>query len=538
MTVAIRQRPSAFRARRRRRNLVVLRAGDASLHEQWLAGPMPRTWDLVVSYFGDDPHRFRADDVLRLDRKGPKWPALHHVLTVDLADSIDDYDYIWLPDDDLATDTATVNELFEYAARYRLPLAQPALTEDSYYTHEITLVDRRFELRYTNFVEIMAPCFRQDFLRRCLPTFDATQTGWGLDFHWPRFVGDTSSIAIVDAVTVRHTRPVGGPNLTAARAAGVNPWTEYHDYLARHGIDDLRTRVYRGIGAGRPRPADDPTAICVTVDRPQSWLRAWFDHHAAHADLIIVYSDDPAVRAFAAGREHPVLVCDNVVPAADPVEREVANIHAAVATARAAGMAWLLPLGPRELFHDDGRRRWQIPGAGQVSFIAHEAVPRPHPVEDPFHECTVFRVSGLSPFLDAPANRSAVRLDAEIAPVDRHGFTGFTAASGTVTAPMILHYPYPSFESWLDRAAEAASNGGAMARDFAHFSRDLLQVAVAHGRLDGARACFLAEIPCAGMVDRMVRDGELMRVVPGLVNGRCTDRAAVAARQDRPNIRC
>ncbi|WP_162272805.1 DUF707 domain-containing protein [Nocardia lijiangensis] len=512
MTTAVRQPSSAFRATGRRRNLVVLRAGDASLHEQWLAGPVPRTWDLVVSYFGDDPHRYRTGDVLRLDRKGPKWPALHHVLTVDLAESIDDYDYIWLPDDDLATDTAAVNAIFEYAARYRLSLSQPALTEDSYYTHEITLVDRRFDLRYTNFVEIMAPCFRREFLLRCLPTFDATQTGWGLDFHWPRFVPDTSSIAIVDAVTVRHTRPVGGPNLTAARAAGVNPWTEYHDYLVRHEISDLTTRVHRGVGAGHRRPTDEPTAICVTVDRLRPGLTAWLDHYAAHADLIIVYSDDPAVRAFAEAAEHPVLVCDNAVPDADPVEREVANIHAAVATARAADMAWLLPLGPRELFYDDGRRRWQIPGAGQVTFLAHEAVPMMHPVDDPFRECTVFRVSGCSPFLDAPANRSAVRLDCDIAPADKHGFIGFTGASGTVTAPLILHYPYPSFESWMARAAEAASSGGSMARHFAHYSRDLLQVAVAHGRLDGARACFQAEIPCEGMVDRMVQAGELMRV--------------------------
>ncbi|PXX61694.1 hypothetical protein DFR70_108252 [Nocardia tenerifensis] len=511
---SIRRRRSVFRASGRRRNLVVLRAGDTSLHEQWLAGPEPRNWDLVVSYFGDVPHRYRTGDVRRLDRKGAKWPALHHVLAVDLAESIDDYDYIWLPDDDLATDTASINAMFDYAARYRLSLAQPALTEDSYYTHEITLVDRRFDLRYTNFVEIMAPCFHREFLLHCLPTFATTQTGWGLDFHWPRFVRDTSSIAIVDAVTVRHTRPVGGPNLTAARAAGVNPWTEYYDYLRQHAIDDLTTRVYRGIGTGGARPANDPTALCVTVDRLEPPLTVWLDHHAAHADLIIVYSDDPAVRALVASLDHRIVLCDNSNSAADPVERELANIHRAVATARAADMAWLLPLGPRELFHDDGRRRWQIPGAGQVTFIAHEALPLPHPVADPFRECTVFRVSGVSPFLDAPANRSAVRLDVGVVPVDKHGFTGFTGASGTVTAPMILHYPYPSFESWLARATEAASGGGAMARQFAQYSRDLLQVAVAHGRLDGARACFLAEIPCDGMVDRMVAAGELMRTVP------------------------
>ncbi|MGC4994850.1 hypothetical protein [Nocardia salmonicida] len=500
-----------------RRNLVVLRAGDASLHEQWLAGPHPRTWDMVVSYFGDDPDRYRVDGITRIDRKGPKWPALHHVLTVDLAGVIENYDYIWLPDDDLAADTSTINELFEYAAQYDLSLAQPALTEDSFFSHEITLVDRRFELRHTNFVEIMAPCFSQEFLNRCLPTFDTTQTGWGLDFHWPRFITDSSSIAIVDSVTVRHTRPVGGPNYAAVRAAGVDPWAEYCEYLVTHNISDLTTRVHRGVGSsGRRAGALEPTAVCVTIDRWRPELTAWFHFHSGQAELIIVYTHDPDVRTAVntLGDEQPVLLRDNTASRGDPIGREVADIADAVETATAAGMQWLLPLGPDELFYDDGRRRWQIPGAGQVTFIGHEAVPSAVPVTDPIHDCTIFRISGRSPFLDTPANRSAVRLGPDVAPVDEYGFTGFDGRHGTVTAPMILHYPYPSFDSWLARAEEVAEFGGTKARQFAHHSRELLQVAVAHGELSGARACFQAGIPSDGMVDRMVLAGELMRVEP------------------------
>ncbi|MGW5457008.1 hypothetical protein [Nocardia sp. NPDC003979] len=495
----------------RHRNLVILRAGDSSLHESWLTDRIPRTWDFVVSYFGTDPDRYRADDIVRLDRPGPKWPALHHVLTVDLAGMLDHYDYVWLPDDDLATDTATINAMFDYAAAYHLALSQPALTEDSYYTHEITVVDRRFELRYTNFVEIMAPCFRHDFLLACLPTFNGTQTGWGLDFHWPRLLPSTESLAIIDATPLRHTRPIGGPNLTAARATGVDPFAEYHEYLRDNGIDDLTTTVLRGVGDGRRPRGHQPTAICATIDAPNAGLRTWLDHHARYADLLIVYSDDPAVRATASavGQEYSVLVCANVTTTPDPVDREVANIAAALPTARAADMRWLLPLGPREIFHDDGRRRWQIDGADQVTFLAHEAIPRPHPVSNPFTECAVFRVSGRSTFLDAPAIRSAIRLTADATPADKHTFTGYSQAAGTVTAPMILHYPYADFDDWLARATEAAAAGGHLATSFALHSRDLLQVAVAHGHLDGARPAFQAAIPCDGMIDRLIESGEL-----------------------------
>ncbi|MRH89383.1 DUF707 domain-containing protein [Nocardia sp. SYP-A9097] len=502
-----------------RRNLVVLRAGDSSLHEQWLAGPQPRNWDFVVSYFGDDPMRYRTGDVTRLDRKGPKWPALQHVLTVDLAEVIDRYDYVWLPDDDLATDTAAINELFDRTARYRLSLAQPALTEDSFFTHEITLVDRRFELRYTNFVEIMAPCFSRDFLTRCLPTFGKSQTGWGLDFHWPRFAPHTGALAIIDAVTVRHTRPVGGPNLTAARAAGVDPVLEYRDYLLEHEIYDLTTAVHRGVGATTRSPAAEPTAICVTIDELRPDTASWFEYHCARADLIIAFAADPAVRAAIEDltADHPVLLCDSTPTAEQPVdstEQEIANIAVAVTAARAADMAWLLPLSPDELFYDDGRRRWQIPGAGQVTFIAHEAVPSAHPVTNPFSACTVFRTSGRSPFLDTPAVRSAVRLTGTVAPLDRHTFTGFTGASGAVTAPVVLHYPYASFESWLTRADRVARTAGPTARQFAQHSRGLLQVAVAHSTLEGARPCFQAAIPTPAIIDHLISTGELFRADP------------------------
>jgi hypothetical protein len=43
-----------------RRNLVAVRAGDKSLHPHWLIGDGGRNWDLVVSYFGDDPGLYRG----------------------------------------------------------------------------------------------------------------------------------------------------------------------------------------------------------------------------------------------------------------------------------------------------------------------------------------------------------------------------------------------------------------------------------------------------------------------------------------------
>ncbi|MGN2639593.1 hypothetical protein ACTD5D_26185 [Nocardia takedensis] len=104
------------------------------------------------------------------------------------------------------------------------------------------LVGRRFELRQP----------RRDHgivLRSRIPValpahLRHDQTDWGLDQHWPRWAPNTSAVAIIDAVTVRHTRPVAGPNPTAARATGVDATAEFRDYLLTHGICDLTHSVH------------------------------------------------------------------------------------------------------------------------------------------------------------------------------------------------------------------------------------------------------------------------------------------------------
>jgi hypothetical protein len=209
-----------------RRNLVIVRAGNSSLHPEWLKGEAPRNWDLVINYFGDDPDKYREPDVVRIDSKGPKWPALHDLIQAH-SEFMTNYDYIWLPDDDLLASKADINRLFELMQSYRLEVAQPALTWNSYYSHITTLRNNLTRIRYTNYVEVMAPCFGAAILRKALPLFNSNLSGWGLDYVWSRLADDPlNGIAIIDEVTVRHTRPVGGPNYKMLRETGVSPWDE------------------------------------------------------------------------------------------------------------------------------------------------------------------------------------------------------------------------------------------------------------------------------------------------------------------------
>lgn len=216
-----------------RRNLVIVRAGDTSLHTGWLGHPEQRNWDIVVNYYGDEPHVFRDLGQVRHDSKGPKWPALHKLMN-QIGEEVVTYDYIWFPDDDLAADCTCINRFFDICHEFRLELAQPSLSYDSIVNHILTLTNKSFRLRTTNFVEIMAPCFSRDFFKRCSPSFGTNASGWGLDFLWPNWAS-AGKTAIIDDVTVRHTR-TRGPQYAMVKSEGKMPEQEMAELIAREGL--------------------------------------------------------------------------------------------------------------------------------------------------------------------------------------------------------------------------------------------------------------------------------------------------------------
>ena len=244
-----------------RRNLVIVRASDSSLHPTWLDGAGDRSWDLLVSYFGDDPDKFRDERVIRVDGKGPKWQALHRLLT-DRAELLRRYDYVWLPDDDIACAAQEIERMFSVMRRYDLLLGQPSLSSRSYFSWCITLQNPTTRMRWTNFVETMAPCFHRDLLVRCLPMLAPYISGWGLDWAWPKEAGlQTRRVAIIDDVRVTHTRPVGGPNHRFLEARGVTAYDEMAHVLRTHGIEDRTTRIFEILTRGGLRlSAQSPVA--------------------------------------------------------------------------------------------------------------------------------------------------------------------------------------------------------------------------------------------------------------------------------------
>ena len=214
--------------------LALFRAGKNSLHPSAVAQLDEQNFDYALSYFGDDnPPAKGAVFVHR--QKGAKWPGLAATLA-EYADVISQYRYVWLPDDDLLCDPHQVSRMFAICDELQLDLAQPALTRDSYFTHLMTLQHSEFQLRFTNFVEIMAPVLSAAMLKRVLPTLEGSISGYGLDNLWPRMT-QLGKVAIIDETPVKHTRPVGGPNYVFSKQAGISPAEEAHRVLANHFVE-------------------------------------------------------------------------------------------------------------------------------------------------------------------------------------------------------------------------------------------------------------------------------------------------------------
>jgi len=217
-----------------RRTLVVVRCGDDSLHHKWLSNN--RTWDLAVSSFSRDLERPypEADFVHR--RQGGKWDGLFDFFA-SFPQTLEAYDYFWFPDDDLAATPSDVEGTFEAMRRYGLALAQPSLSKDSYLSHLITLSNPAFEYRNVNFVELMAPALSRSLLRAVLPLLASTRSGFGLDFIWQRLVDDPRrQVAIIDSVSVTHTRPFGGALHHMMKTQGMTAAGQEQDQmLERYG---------------------------------------------------------------------------------------------------------------------------------------------------------------------------------------------------------------------------------------------------------------------------------------------------------------
>jgi hypothetical protein len=189
------------------KNLVLAPVGNNSKHRMWFSGS-GRTFDFIALCYEpvDSAAVSDADDVFT--STGYKYSNAKKYWEVK-EEALREYDFIFMPDDDIEIDTGGINELFRTAHAFSLDLCQPSLTADSAHSWPITITHGRPDLllRLTNFVEIMCPLFSRNAFSLCVETFGHNTVGMGLDFVWPKLLG-FKGIGIIETVQARHRGPL------------------------------------------------------------------------------------------------------------------------------------------------------------------------------------------------------------------------------------------------------------------------------------------------------------------------------------------
>lgn len=228
--------------------LIISTVGNNSLHKEWIKGD--KNFDLILIYYGDDNdiyEDYKKDCNLIINKKGQKFPLLYDFIN-NYKDLINSYKYIWIPDDDIYIDTNDINRLFEYADKYNLYICQASLLDyGKKISHGITKNNKKRKIRFTSFVEVMAPLFSYDTLLKLYDDFIFSESGWGLDISWVvRLNNPIYKIAIIDDIQMIHTSEVG-VNYSRFKK---HPEDDLLYFLKKYNItrekmNKIRTNIYK-----------------------------------------------------------------------------------------------------------------------------------------------------------------------------------------------------------------------------------------------------------------------------------------------------
>lgn len=226
-----------------KKNLLIVRAGDRSLHPGWLKAEPDRNWDLHISYFGDRADPYPLGEGITFSReKGQKYIGLHACLAAH--PQFFDYDHIGLPDDDLALVSGSWSATFDKAVRLGTGLIQPSLDHRSFFFHHMLMNRAGFSHRWTDFAELMMPIFKSDVLKKLQPLMLSNRSSMGIDLVWSKLlVDDNETIAVDDQTLILHTRRIGA----GTQYDGLSPNDERDMLLKEYGINRLTGTAMVGV---------------------------------------------------------------------------------------------------------------------------------------------------------------------------------------------------------------------------------------------------------------------------------------------------
>lgn len=106
------------------KHCVLITIGASSLHRKWIK--KKSLFDLHLIVYDDSYELFKNDSPYVTASKGYKFKLIYNCL-YNNPDLIDQYDYFYMPDDDVSITSTNIQKLFRFMKKHQLVLAQPAI---------------------------------------------------------------------------------------------------------------------------------------------------------------------------------------------------------------------------------------------------------------------------------------------------------------------------------------------------------------------------------------------------------------------------
>lgn len=199
---------------KKNRNLVIAPCGNSStlFASKWLKNPDAKEFDVCLMFYHQeikDPSLYNSVEHF-YHLKDFKFRMIHTLLTTEAPHLLNDYDYFYFIDDDIAMDTSDINRMFALSQTFNTWISQASLSHNSFCSWPIFKNKPNCMIRFVGQVEVMAPLFNRTALQRCLVSFNENKSSWGLDSVWPKILGyPLNRLAVFDDVMMEHTKPVG-----------------------------------------------------------------------------------------------------------------------------------------------------------------------------------------------------------------------------------------------------------------------------------------------------------------------------------------
>lgn len=164
---------------------------------------------------------------------------------------MEDYDWIWMVDDDVELPAGFTDTFVALAHYAELKICCPAHRSFSYWSHPVTHRQRDTLVRETNFVEVgPITAFHRDTFSTIFP-LPSLRFGWGLDLVWPVIANRNGwKVGVVDGAALRHTSPIAATydfeSATAEAEAFIKPYgivTGVHKLVTMDRITSIQDRT-------------------------------------------------------------------------------------------------------------------------------------------------------------------------------------------------------------------------------------------------------------------------------------------------------